>query len=217
MNQSVPTTFAFLTPVEMQKALTALVKIDIILNSQEDDWLRIFTTDLLEDGTRVFSIDNGCGDCVALYLKENHAFLRGFDHENDFSIYDKSPEEGKEFLDQIYQNVPSIFLQNLSPETKAETTFVLWNTDGSTLWQCNEMSTTEDGGREYLLGYILPTAKDFVDWAEGYYQESFPVECIQSIYNNEQTTEEMITLLNPERNTEEALSELKALKNLLHE
>lgn len=203
-------TISYLTPAQLSKYLKILAKIEIIMLDKEDEWLRIALFNKISEDTEGFYIDNGSGDNVEIFIKKDSAFIKGFEHENDFSPYQQE-DEGKELLSKLYSNAPSDFTEILDDEGKYETTFVMWNDDGTDLWHFNEISSDDDGGREFLLGYIHTTPKSLMEWAEEYHEASLDGNIVSSIYDGKPITEEMIITLNPERNAKEALKEISRL------
>lgn len=70
------------------------------------------------------------------------------------------------------------------------------------------------GGRRWfglLLGTIFRTAEDFVEFAEGYFELTLPLEVVAQVYEGAAITKEMIKALNPDGDVETILQELAEL------
>lgn len=200
-------TVKYITPYQLAKYLKILVKIEIIMIAKKDDWLRIAVSNPTANGIESFLIDNGAGDSVTIYIKENTAFIKGFDHENIFSPYQQD-DDGESFLNQVYLNGPTEFIELLDDESKYETTFAIWNLQGGDSWYLNKVSEENDGGREYLLGYIHTSPQSLIEWVKGYHEVSLDFDIISSIYEGNDITENMIVALNPNRDIKEVIEEL---------
>ena len=188
--------------------------LDIIMQSKEESWLRLVNSCILENGKK-YVLANGCGDELVVYVTSNGVYIKGFDHENERNQF-AAEEWDSNFFEQIYKNAPEEFLNLLEEEEMNETTFCMWNLGETEQWQENEIETDkievdeieEDGGKEYLLGYICKDAKQWYDWAKDYYETEMDIEIIQKIYNGATVAEDDIKMLNPNRNVAEAFAEI---------
>lgn len=86
----------------------------------------------------------------------------------------------------------------------------MWNCGSTRLWYQNK-SEENDGGMDYLLGYIRQTAESWRGWAEYYYDREFDNAVVEKIFAGGAVTSEDILKLNPERITDEALEEISEL------
>ena len=192
---------------ELKMNLKAMAILDMIMVPKEDDWLRLvnfYKTDT-EYG---YILDNGSGDKLMVSFVDKGAMIIGFDHENELNQF-AADEWDSGFIEYTYANVPEAFTQLLSDEEKDETTFCMWSTDG-TNWMQNEVEGN-DGGKEYLLGYICQNAESWCAWGEEYYDITVDLELVQKVYQGEMLENEDITKLNPECNVEEVLEEIAGL------
>lgn len=197
----------YITIKELKNYLKAMAILDMIMVSKEDDWLRLvnfYKTDT-EYG---YILDNGSGDKFRVSFVANGAIIIGFDHENELNQF-AADEWDSSFIEYTYANVPEEFNQLLFGEEKNETTFCMWSTDG-TNWMQNEVEGN-DGGKEYLLGYICKNAENWCEWAEEYYDIAVDLELVQKVYQGEIPEKEEIIKLNPECNVEEVLDEIEGL------
>lgn len=197
----------YITIKELKNYLKAMAILDMIMVSKEDDWLRLvdfYNT----DNEYGYILDNGSGDKLTVRFVAKGAIIIGFDHENELNQFAADEWDGN-FIEYTYANVPEEFIQLLSDEEKDETTFCMWSSDG-TNWMQNEVEGN-DGGKEYLLGYICQNAESWCAWAEEYYDIAVDLEIVQKVYQREILEKEEIIKLNPECNVEEVLDEIEGL------
>lgn len=193
---------------ELKKYLNAMVVLDIIMVPQEDDWLRLINAIELEQGYG-YKVDNGSGDRLTVIFATAGVLIKGFDHENELNQF-AADEWDNEFFEYTYNNVPAEFIDILTEDDRDETTFCMWCVDG-TNWIQNEMEGN-DGGKEYLLGYICHNAKEWCEWAEAYYEVDINEEVVEKTFLGEQLTEEDVVKLNPKCDVKEVLAEIGRLK-----
>ena len=191
----------------LEKYLIALEKLDIIQTSKANSYLRICYSEILENGIKKYVIDNGSGDHLLIYIDGNTALIKGFDHENNLSPYGKD-EWDISFFDKVYADAPEKFIGMFIGEEKDETTFAMWNISGDENWILNSVDPKEDGGIDFLLGYIHKTSESLLDWACDYYESEFSLDLIEVIFNNGKISKDIIIKLNSNRDVEEALLEL---------
>lgn len=67
---------------------------------------------------------------------------------------------------------------------------------------------SNDGGKDFLLGYIRKTQEEWSDWAKYYYEAEIAQEVVQKVYNEKNLTEEDVVKLNPGRDAKEVFAEL---------
>lgn len=192
---------------ELKNYLKAMAILDMIMVPKEDDWLRLvnfYKTDT-EYG---YILDSGSGDKLTVCFVAKGAIIIGFDHENELNQF-AADEWDSNFIEHTYANVPEEFIQLFSDEEKDETTFCMWSIDG-TNWIQNEVEGN-DGGKEYLLGYICQDTKSWCDWAEEYYDTVVDSGLVQKVYQGKIPEKEDIIKLNPDCNVEEVLEEIAGL------
>lgn len=190
---------------ELQKNLKAMAILDMIMVAKEDDWLRLVNY-YHADNEYGYILDNGSGDRLTIRFVGKGVIIIGFDHENELNQY-AADEWDSDFIEHTYANVPQEFAQLLSDDDKDETTFCMWSTDGIT-WMQNEVQGN-DGGKEFLLGYICPNTESWCEWAEVYYDTTVDSELVEKVYRGEMPKKEDIIKLNPECNVDEVLKEMK--------
>lgn len=96
-------------------------------------------------------------------------------------------------------------------DERDEMTFCMWCTNEIDEWKQNE-TIGNDGGKEYLLGYIEKSAIEWYDWAKYYYEINLDIDAVHAIYNGEPITETIINKINPKRNIVEALQEIEEMQ-----
>ena len=203
---------------ELSNILGTMEILDIIMQPKENAWLRLVNSCRLNKGKK-YVISNGAGDNLIVYITDNGTYIKGFDHESERNQF-AAEEWDSNFFEQIYQDAPKEFLDLLEEEEKDETTFCMWNLGETDEWQENEIEESieneeieddeiwEDGGKEYLLGYICKDAEQWYDQAKDYYETELDMEIIQKVYDGITVAEDDIKTLNPNRNVLEALAEI---------
>ncbi|MDI4645865.1 hypothetical protein [Cohnella hashimotonis] len=191
------------------------LKIQAALNTIvcQEDWLRYhsFDQDWAED-VSMAKIDNGAGDRMYILFSPDGCILKGFDHESELSPY--AQDEHRVF-DGIYDDVPAQLLSLLDDDAmeKDVVTFCIWRESSESNWRKGKVAITEgeSDGSQFLVGCIFQTPEDFVEFAEGYFELSLPLDIVVKIYDGASITGDMIKALNPDRDVKEVLYELKSL------
>lgn len=190
--------------------------LDIIMNKEEDSWLRVssYYKNYI-DGVDFGKIYNGAGDHMNILFSRNGVIIKGFDHESILSPY---CNEENEIAKGIYDNVPKELMKLLSDESLEvdDVTFCLWREKADSTWKKGDVTTPEeyeedDDGEGFLTGYIFEDAKSWVQWAQYYYNKEIPLEYVKVIYENKKITRDVIEKINPERNIYEAIKELEVI------
>ncbi len=202
----------YMSKVEIQRILNNMTIMDIVMTSKDKAWLRLINCYAIEEGCK-YAIDNGSGDILTIFITKSGVFMKGFDHENELNQF-AADEWDETFFEHIYNNVPSEFLDLVGNE-RDETTFCMWNTNETDEWEENDV-VGNDGGKEYLLDYIMKSANEWCDWAKGYYERNIDVDGVNAIYNEDNITHAIIHKINPERDTMEALQEIDEMKSMLN-
>ncbi|MDE7324765.1 MAG: hypothetical protein K2N63_00545 [Lachnospiraceae bacterium] len=203
----IATTPEFLSPQELSHQLKCMAVLDIIMNAKEDDWLR--RVQKYSKG-EAYSVSNGSGDEMDIFFEENGVFIRGFDHENDLNQFGAN-EWDNNFFVETYAGVPKNFLEIYEEEEQKEyMTFCMWYDYGAACWKQN-ITEGNDGGKDYLLGFICKDAAKWAEWAEDYYETEIDLAVVEKVYGGGKLTVEDILRLNPERDAKEALSEMGAI------
>lgn len=197
----------YITIEKLKNYLKAMAILDMIMVPKEDDWLRLVNF-YKTDAEFRYILDNGSGDKLTVIFAAKGVMIVGFDHENELNQF-AADEWDSNFFEYTYSNMPEELKQLLSEEEKDETTFCMWCTDG-TNWMQNE-TEDNDGGKEYLLGYIRHNAEEWCEWAEEYYDTEVALELVQKVFRGELLGEDDIVNLNPECKVEEVLYEISGL------
>lgn len=201
----------YITVKRLRTMLDISEQIGIVMVEKNKDWLRLISSEKMKNGIVKYMFDSGGGDTALIYFKEDKAFIKGFDHENEYNqIANYDEVESPKFFKQIYKDVPCEFFELLDEEEIEETTFVLWNIDGSDEWQHNKME--DDGGFEYLFDSYCDLTK-LHDSLE-YYTETtneMDINFLYELSKGYKIKKEDILRLNPNRDVTEALEELSTL------
>lgn len=188
--------------------LDAMTILDIIMIPEKKKYLRLINYSK-ENSLEKYIIDNGKGDFLTIYFSGLNVMIKGFDHENEFNQLSKE-EIDTEFFENIYSVVPDEFRKILTKEEIYETTFVTYCSINDGKW-IEKSFQDNDGGKNYLLKYIMKTADDWCNWAKDYYEKDFDIQLVEKIYNNE-FNEDIIKLLNPDCDISETLKLIKNIK-----
>jgi len=199
---------------ELNDRLKVLVTMGIVMNSAEDAWLRVHSKVSGFEDEQVYQVDNGAGDSLFIVFADEGCIIKGFDHESMFSPYVQ--DEFKPWPG-IYDDVPQNLLAILDDSMfeKELVTFCIWNEATDPGWKIGDISNPNPGryhdGRDHLIAYLHPTAADYIDWAQEYYDTDLPLEAIEYLFSGGELTEEIIAGINPDRDAQEALLEYAVL------
>lgn len=195
--------------------LKKLIKIHALLNIIlcRDEWIRYHSfVPEWKDKISMAHIDNGSGDHLFILFAPQGTIIKGFDHESELSPYARDEFE---IWPGIYEGVPKTLLSLLEDEAieHEDVTFCIWRETGDLDWQKGrvEMPEGEDDGSTFLIGTIFRTPKDFVEFAEGYFDLTLPIDIVANIYDGIPVTARMIQMLNPDCDVEDVLQEIEAL------
>ncbi|MBE6901871.1 MAG: hypothetical protein E7478_05300 [Ruminococcaceae bacterium] len=199
--------FEYITAAEVERCLIAMAKLDIILVPKKSAWLRTVAFSK-ENGHRRAVVDNGSGDSLIALFTDSGAMLKGFDHESELNQF-AADEWDNGFFERIYSGVPEALKILLSEDDIDNTTFCMWCSNGSAVWEQNEEpADDDDGGRDFLLGYVHQTAESWCDWAKYYYEQEYDLSVVEKIYSGTAVSADDILKLDPKCNAEEALQEI---------
>ena len=199
--------FEYITSEMIEHSLKAMAVLDIILIPNQKAWLRTVAYAKEADHRRAV-VDNGSGDSLIAVFSDNGTLLKGFDHESELNQF-AAEEWDNAFFERIYAGVPKSLRALLSDDDIDNTTFCIWCCDGSDVWEQNEelAPDDDDGGKDFLLGYVHQTAESWCDWAKYYFEREFDVSAVEKIYSGEVTAEDILKI-NPQCNIQEALLEI---------
>ncbi|MEK4425015.1 hypothetical protein [Solibacillus sp. FSL K6-1523] len=184
------------------------------MNSKGNAWLRLINCYAIEEGCK-YVIDNGSGDNLIVFITKNGVFMKGFDHENELNQF-AADEWDDAFFECVYDNIPFEFLDLVgNVDERDETTFCMWYINGNDEWQQNEI-LGNDGGKEYLLQYIMKSANEWCNWAKYYYETNIEVDVVKALYNGEPITQTIIKKINPKTGPMEVLQEIYEMNNMLN-
>lgn len=198
-------------PENLKKLLKILSSLNIVLCPEE--WLRYHSfISEFDKNVSLASIDNGSGDHLFIIFSPQGTIIKGFDHESEVSPYARDEHE---VWPGIYEEVPTSLLSLLEDEaiTKEDVTFCFWRENNDLRWQKGkvEIPAGVEDGSDFLLGTIFRTAEDFVEFAEGYFELTLPLEVVAQVYEGAAITKEMIKALYPDGDIEKILRDLAEL------
>ena len=195
----------YLAKKELEKYLKAMTILDVIMASKEEAWLRLISFHKQEKAY-AYVLDNGSGDNLIVMFTQNGVLIKGFDHENELNQF-AADEWDNAFFEHTYAELPEEFAELLDEDDRDNTTFCMWCMDDTDIWVQNE-TEGNDGGKDFLLGYIYKTSEEWSDWAKYYYETEIAQEVVQKVYNEKNLTEEDVVKLNPGRDAKEVFAEL---------
>ena len=201
----------YISPKELYHYLKAMATLEIMITPQKKEYLRVVKKYPFR---KAYSIDNGAGDTLDILFEKIGVFIKGFDHENVFNQFG-ADKWNENFFNEIYANVPNCFLDTYKMDNKKEElyymTFCMWYDNQQECWKQNIVKEN-DGGQDFLLGYVHTNAQEWIEWAKDYYDMDINDKVVEKVYQGEQMTTKDILLLNPKRNVEEALKEIIELE-----
>ena len=171
----------------LEQGLKALNCLDTAMTSPEEDWLRCITCGEDED-MRWYMINNGGGDELMVLFSKIGILLKGFDHENDLNQF-AADEWDTEFFDKMFAGIPDDLLKLLTDDERDNTTFCMWYIYKTGKWYQNEYEG-DDGGKEYLLGYIPDSVEKFIEWGTDYFEENFNKDVMEKIFATGELSDE---------------------------
>jgi hypothetical protein len=209
--------------------LMAYAKIDCIMISEPDEWLRSYRYDKkwVEDG-HFIEINNGSGDHFYVLFSQDGCIIKGFDHESELSPYGDLP---KHLIhpNNYYKDTPERLLSLLDDPAleKDMLTFCAWQAPGDQQWRYGKIEFPEseyndstvaewNDGIDAFLAYACDL-EGYQQWFEenyeGWYKAEPDIELdrvvLQDIFDGKPITAEMIKCLNPERDVDAVLKELE--------
>lgn len=186
----------FLTVEKIEQSMRAATLLDMIMTPPEDEWLRVVNAG--RDGKLLWFIyNNGSGDRMWVYLQGENAVIKGFDHENELSPFAAEKRDEEQLYERWSIGMPQGLYKLFTDEELEETTFCLWTTDGGKTWQDNALPDN-DGGRDWLTGFIFPDAEKLRDWADSYYDATLPAGLLAKLFERGELSAEEMLILRPE-------------------
>ena len=89
----------------------------------------------------------------------------------------------------MFADIPDDLMKLLTDDERDNTTFCMWYIYETGKWYQNEYDGN-DGGKEYLLGYIPDSLEKFIEWATDYFEEDFNIEIMEKIFETAELTDE---------------------------
>jgi hypothetical protein len=75
---------------------------------------------------------------------------------------------------------------------------------GRLLYYCSD---NRDDGQDCLLAFLFPTAAEFIEWAEDYFERELPVQPTEAVYAGAKASPDIISSINPERDPQAIMSQ----------
>ena len=178
----------------LKHRLKVLYLLSDAMTPPDKEYLRFVIHDEKE-GYEQYVIDNGAGDNLMVRFTKKGVFVKGFDHENEFNQFG-ADEWDESFFTQMFAGVPDDFVESLTEDEHDASTFCLWYLNEKGEWYQNEIEGN-DGGKDFLMGYLPESAEDLLDWAGDYYNRAFNEAIIEKLFEQEELSEkEMLELIN---------------------
>lgn len=178
--------------VSLEHKLKVLNCLDEAVTPPDKDWLRIATSGA-DDRMRWYIIDNGSGDQLMALFCDTGVLLKGFDHENEWNQFG-ADEWDDAFFDKMFAGIPENLWNLLNEEERDNTTFCMWYLKETGRWYQNEQEGN-DGGKEFLLGYLPDDAEALMEWATGYYEKDFNKAVMERLFQTAELSAEDRELL----------------------
>ena len=172
----------------LQAACKAMSLLDAILCQ---DWVYRYYSYNSEwsDNEEFFEMRNGEGDQLLILFKKEGTVINGYFAEAT------QAEKG-----QLTAQLPEIFHEFMfgEPVNSAGTTFCVWKTPGME-WQTG-INPSEDNHSEELLSPLDGKPSTYIKWATeyfrgNYHKDGIAAAVVESIFNHETLTKEMVLLL----------------------
>jgi hypothetical protein len=176
-------------PKLLLKLLQSLAVLDAILSPEWEDRYYSFQSKWSEL-SQMAGIRNGCGDEVFFLFNEAGCYIKGFSHEY------WNPDEG---TDVHYDLVPLEFVEGVeepafSPE---HVSFCFWYSNQAKAWQSSRTVKPVPNEELFLLNCLEGKPVLYQEFATFYYERKVRLSVIESIYDHEPITEEVLLHLNP--------------------
>ena len=158
---------------------------DVMISPMGDDDLRLVrhkTTELYEE----YFIDNGGGNKMMIRFFEQGVLVKGFDHENELNQFG-ADEWDNGFFIRMFAVVPDSIMATLTENDRDCSTFCMWYSNDTGEWYQNEVEGN-DGGKDYLLGYLPQSVQDLVDWRY-YYGKTLNESVLEKLYKTAELSE----------------------------
>jgi len=136
-------------------------------------------------GEEFCEMRNGSGDELKILFQKDGCVINGFAHE------EKQPDKSL-----VLKGLPKQYAKFLSeePVKSAGTTFCIWSEKN--IWKTNKTGKSDDGSKD-LLSFLEEDPKNYIKWAEEYFDGSYkgkgiPLKTVTQIYAGEKLTEAMV-------------------------
>src|SRR5262245_20412536 len=148
-------------------------------------------------GEMMGSMINGSGDEFFALFNKHGVFLKGFDHEATAA---RIPSR------HFYRELPAVFEPcarepAFSPDY---VTFCVWRQMDQAQWSRSRVALFAgvcDGSAD-ILSMLDGVPSTYRAWAIRYYGRDVPLRAIESVYQHQSLTEELVLTLNPEQSLE---------------
>jgi hypothetical protein len=133
-----------------------------------------------------FEMRNGSGDQMLILFRQDGCVINGFAHEFE-----------QQYKEKLTQNLPEIFNEFIfgEPIKSIGTTFCLWSIEQKK-WQVGQIKSFKDNS-EKMLNIFDGNPQTYIDWASGYFEESYKesgisLETVEKIYSGKTLTKQMV-------------------------
>jgi hypothetical protein len=201
-------------PTTLEKRTKSLAMLDAIMSPEWD--YRYFSFNAHWDaktGDRMASMRNGSGDEYFLLFTAHGAILKGFDHESVMSPWIRA---NKSVWVGVLDHVPDEFASFLTEPafSMKDTTFCVWRKLGDSAWHVGPISFPEGkdpDGSEKLLWALDGSSETYLDFARDYFELSPDLKGIESVFQHQPLTRELVAKLNSDKDFSECMRDAEEI------
>lgn len=205
-------------PEDLQKLCKSISAIEAIV-SPEWDYRYYSYQKNWSESEEFCEMRNGQGDQVLILFTENGTCINGFAHESlmngwkEIQIVEKKSFKEKlfgakkepktelkqEIFNGVLDSLPEEFNEFIygEPVKSIGTTFCIWSIQNA--WKIGNVKLPNDNykdGSSDLLQLLDGNALTYKTWAEGYYEQVFNIELIESVFAGNPISKELVLELN---------------------
>jgi hypothetical protein len=147
------------------------------------------------EGKMMGSMRNGSGDEFFALFNVHGAFLKGFDHASTAAAIPSR---------HFYRDLPAQF----EPCTRepafspGDVTFCVWRLIDQPHWSCSKVdlsASCDPDGSACMLSMLDGLPETYRVWANEYYDCDLPLAPIESVYQHQCLTNDLVLMLNPQQ------------------
>lgn len=198
----------------LEWTMRSLAMLDAILGAQPNDREFSFHSKWnSSQNERLGVIQNCLGDHLYLLFSPFGTILKGFAAD---SVLSPGSQPGYIVWPGVLENVPDVFSSFLNtPEVKAdETTFCIWETQANTSWQHGPVffpPGKDPDGSEFLMWALDGQVTTYLEYFWDYCGIELPQAAVESIFDHNPLTIQLIKSMNPDKNIADAATEARKI------